>query len=365
MIEAGKLDVVWDMETHDPDDFLTLLLLLGHPRVNLKAVTITPGSAWQVGLVRKALAWFGRAIPVGAGNLDHPKPCVSSWHERAYGAWEPSRDAEPAADVLRRECDEQTTLLTGGPLKNLGAAMKQPGFRVGRLVVQGGFAGEGVVPPDRQLDKFRGRTTCPTFNLNGDPKAALAALVHPGIGARRFVSKNVCHGVVYDRALHERVAGVKDGSPSLERIWQGMEVFLARKEAKLGHALRVDHEIMADTVLLVDADGTRLGETPRADALARARAAGLALVEVNEEASPPVCRLMPAPEPTEHAPVGKMFHDPLAACCAIDERVGDWAEVELFRARGEWGSRLSPGSGTWIITAYDPERFWSVLSARA
>ena len=34
-------DVVWDMETGDPDDFLTLLLLLGHPQVNLKAVTVT------------------------------------------------------------------------------------------------------------------------------------------------------------------------------------------------------------------------------------------------------------------------------------------------------------------------------------
>ena len=49
-------DVVWDMETGDPDDFLTLLLLLGHPQVNLKAVTVTPGTREQVGLVRQALA---------------------------------------------------------------------------------------------------------------------------------------------------------------------------------------------------------------------------------------------------------------------------------------------------------------------
>jgi hypothetical protein len=37
------LDVVWDMETADPDDFITLLRLLGHPRVRLKAVTIITG----------------------------------------------------------------------------------------------------------------------------------------------------------------------------------------------------------------------------------------------------------------------------------------------------------------------------------
>ena len=55
--ERARVNIVWDMETMDPDDYLTLLLLLGHPQVNLKAVTITPGSQHQVGFVRAALAW--------------------------------------------------------------------------------------------------------------------------------------------------------------------------------------------------------------------------------------------------------------------------------------------------------------------
>src|SRR5262249_26718693 len=150
--ENAMIDVVWDMETQDPDDFLTLLLLLGHPQVNLKAVTITPGSAHQVGLVRRALGWFGKDLPVGANNLDHPKPCVSSWHYRAYGEVPPSREAEPGGEVLRRSCDENTTLITGAPLKNPGAALRLGGdsFRLGRWVAQGGFAGEGVVPRERQ-----------------------------------------------------------------------------------------------------------------------------------------------------------------------------------------------------------------------
>ena len=131
------IDLVWDMETKDPDDFLALLLLLGHPAVRLKAVTVTPGSPQQVGLVRRALAWFGRDLPVGAYNLDHPKECVSPWHYEAYGPAEPSRDAEPGAEVLLRCCDENTTLLTGAPLKNLGAALRlaatfDPAF-LGRL----------------------------------------------------------------------------------------------------------------------------------------------------------------------------------------------------------------------------------------
>lgn len=47
------IDVVWDMETGDPDDFLTLLFLIGHPNVNLKAVTVTPGTL-ENGIAKRA-----------------------------------------------------------------------------------------------------------------------------------------------------------------------------------------------------------------------------------------------------------------------------------------------------------------------
>src|SRR5262245_1287975 len=110
------IDIIWDMETQDPDDFLTLLLLLGRTDINLKAITITPGSADQVGLVRHALRWFDREIPLGAYNLDHPKSSVSTWHYDVFGKISPSRNAELAAGILLRYCNENTTLLTGAPL---------------------------------------------------------------------------------------------------------------------------------------------------------------------------------------------------------------------------------------------------------
>ena len=81
MPHAPITDVVFDMETQDPDDFLCLLFLASHPRINLKAVTITPGSREQIGIVRWALCTLGLdGLPVGAGNMDHPKPAVSE-HE--------------------------------------------------------------------------------------------------------------------------------------------------------------------------------------------------------------------------------------------------------------------------------------------
>ena len=125
------------METGDPDDFFTLLMLLGHPSVDLRAVTISPGTAAQVGVVRWALERFGRTdIPVGARNLDHDKSCVSEWHYKAFGAIPPSRDAEPAAALLVRICDDDTTLVTGAPLNNLGAALALGGLRLGRWIAQ-------------------------------------------------------------------------------------------------------------------------------------------------------------------------------------------------------------------------------------
>ena len=60
---------------------------------------------------------------------------------------------------------------------------------------------------------------------------------------------------------------------------------------------------------------------------------------------------------------GKAFHDPLAAACAIDESVGEFAAVELYRERHGWGSRLSPASPTSIIVGYDHERFLATLLA--
>ena len=42
----------------------------------------------------------------------------------------------------------------------------------------------------------------------------------------------------------------------------------------------------------------------------------------------------------------------------------EWAEVELYRERGEWGSYLLEGSGVRIIVGYDHERFVGTLLKR-
>ncbi len=291
---SGKICLVWDMETGDPDDCITLLFLLGHPEVDLKAVTITPGSRWQVGIVKWALDLFNKEIPVGSFDITHRKKAVSDWHYSTWGDIPPSDDAEPASSLLHRVCHEKTTILTGAPLRNLAGAIvlgEQTGkvFRAERLIAQGGFAGEGVVPAYKQMRKFKGRTTCPTYNLM-DYRSARTAMNCPGINMKRFVSKNVCHRVVYDVGVQGSLASAKGKSLSLDMIYNALGEYPVRKN-------------------------------------------------------------------------GKKLHDLFAACCALDETIGEWAEVKLYQDRKGWGANLSPGSGIWIIVDYDRDKFIRVLTA--
>lgn len=59
---------VFDMETADPDDVMTLCMLATHPRVNLQAITVSPGGPDQVGLIKHILKLLNLEIPVGAGT---------------------------------------------------------------------------------------------------------------------------------------------------------------------------------------------------------------------------------------------------------------------------------------------------------
>jgi pyrimidine-specific ribonucleoside hydrolase len=277
------------METSDPDDLVTLCWLTSHPYVILRSVTITPGTREQIGIVRRVLELTDRKdVPIGSRKPDHPKQCVSPFHYQLLGEVAPCEPDdlghEILAQVIRQYPD--TTVVTGAPLSNLHALLENhPTITIHRWVAQGGFAGDSVVLPEHRLAKFAGSETCATYNFNSDPKAALFLLGSPRIVKRDLVSKNVCHGVVYDKALHQRLAPVKDKTPGLHLIYHGMELYLAKN------------------------------------------------------------------------PEGKMLHDPLAACVAIDRDICIFREVEMYRIKGEWGARLREGTSTYIAVAVDKERF--------
>lgn len=287
------LNLLFDMETSDPDDALTLCLLATHPDVALRAVTVTPGSRAQVGLVRRLLSRAGRRdVPVGARNPGAEKDSVSAFHWKWLGTVVPAEPDALAHEVLAGTLEKHpdAVLLTGAPLQNLRLLLNEhPEARLSRWVAQGGFAGDNVVPPEHRLAKFAGRRTCPTFNFNGDPKGALLALSTERIGTRDLVSKNVTHGVAWDAAFHERMRPHRDATAGLGLVFEAMERYLREK------------------------------------------------------------------------PEGKLLHDPIAACAAIDRDIITWARVDMVREHGEWGAELAPGSRTSISVAVDRERFFEVF----
>lgn len=302
-----KTKIIFEMETSDPDDFMTLLWLADHPGVDLLGVVVTPGSHDQCQLVRWGLDRCGyHDIPLGAlygpdwwTTADGQKAHVSSFHYKAYGQ---GIDQYPVGEVavgplLLAELlqnNDEVTVLVGAPPKNIGKLFQDfPAIRLARWLQQGGFAGDNLVATP--LLKFKGRITCPSFNPGGAWRETLALLASPQIGQRLFVSKNVCHGVIWTDLLQARFKAhlATVGTPArvgLTLMMVGLDRFLADKGR------------------------------------------------------------------------GKAMHDLVAAACALDERVCHFQEVEIYRQKGDWGARAAVNTQTRISVGFDEARFISVLA---
>lgn len=298
------IPVIFEMETSDPDDFMTLLWLADHPGVNLVGVMVTPGSRDQCQLVRWGLDLCGAVgVPIGAlhgtgwwSTSDGSKPRVSSFHYKVYGndiLGHPVEDVYDGPKTMEGLVGPGVTVLVGSAPKNTGAVVRDfPGTTIDRWIQQGGFAGDNLV--QSPLEKFKGRLTCPSFNPGGAPKETMLLLESPRVKRRIFVSKNVCHGVVWTREMHDLL---------LSRI---------SNEERIG----LSTMIMALDRYLQDKG------------------------------------------------VGKAMHDLVAAACVMDEGVCGLEEVDIYREKGEWGARKKPGSKTWISVSHDMAKFVDVLAGR-
>jgi pyrimidine-specific ribonucleoside hydrolase len=58
----------------------------------------------------------------------------------------------------------------------------------------------------------------------------------------------------------------------------------------------------------------------------------------------------------KNKPQGKLFHDPLAAAAMINPDICEWREVEIYRHKGKWGSRLKEGTNTFISIKADRQK---------
>jgi pyrimidine-specific ribonucleoside hydrolase len=224
---------------HDPDDFFTLCYLAA-AGVPIRAVCVVPGDRDQLAVARMVVKVLGLDVPVGASKPDSRTCSSGGMHHDLLDRLGFPREAghdgpghEVIAAVMERSpgCE----FLVIGPCTSTARYLTRPDARVPRrLTMQGGFLGYHLHAPRVRLPEFEGREWAPTFNLNGDRKGAEVLLKAP-IPDRRFVGKNVCHTLLYDRAFHASMPAADPDSPAQVLFMAGMGAYLREHEAKKWH----------------------------------------------------------------------------------------------------------------------------------
>eukprot|EP01118_Nematostelium_gracile_P014207 TRINITY_DN5491_c0_g1_i1.p1 TRINITY_DN5491_c0_g1~~TRINITY_DN5491_c0_g1_i1.p1 ORF type:complete len:186 (-),score=42.69 TRINITY_DN5491_c0_g1_i1:383-940(-) len=152
------VDVLFDMETQDPDDFFTLCFLLSHPSSRLRGVTVYPGSTKQIGFIKTVLKKFNREdVLVGSNNPKHPKESISDFHFKLFNFFPALEPDDSATEVMNQVLAKypSAVFFTGGPPINLEMFFKKhPHRTLNHWFAQGGFAADNVMPAELVLPKI-------------------------------------------------------------------------------------------------------------------------------------------------------------------------------------------------------------------
>jgi len=244
------------METGDPDDTFTLILLVCHSAVELRAVSVFPGGPEQIGFVRAILKYLGKDIPIGKCRESTTKTHLGRGLPMLFPEikHQPEQADGVGHEILAKFVTQypKGTVCTGGPLENVANFLKNhTELKIHRLVAQGGFAGTNCIPIEKQFGPFKGKTEIGTWNFNCNIPAATAVLQSDKIGQRFLVSKDVCHQVVYTAETNERLKSQTMEHIGWELMYNAMELFLSKKKGggkkfhdPLAVAAAIDPEII-------------------------------------------------------------------------------------------------------------------------
>jgi len=226
----------------DPDDFFALCYLHSIGGVNIRAITISPGDEDQIAIAKFFCKEVGLNIPIGSDKMRKGKRSSGGIHYDLLKKYKHPLEASAdgySQDIIRDrikifpECE----VFACGPLTGLGRYLESYAMPILRLTVQGGFLAYDLHKYNCvRLEKFEGKTTVPTFNLNGDPKAALTVINSDLIFHRKFVSKNVCHTVVYDKDVHSAIkSGFIYRNRASDLFIEAMDIYLSKHTDKKFH----------------------------------------------------------------------------------------------------------------------------------
>lgn len=203
------------METGDPDDLITLLLLLANPNVQLRGINCWQGSSIQIGLIKHVISLAELNIPIG--GLNSPEPAqLSTYYKNVVGSWKHKTAEVHPTEVLDFVLTNypDTHILTGAPLTNLGSYVEKTEQIITNVTTQGGYLGALITEP---LDKFKNIQSIRTYNLSSDTESFLKVNNSKCIKNLTYVTKDLCHDFLYTAAIHSTI---KFGSTPVKKLLQ-------------------------------------------------------------------------------------------------------------------------------------------------
>lgn len=293
----------------DADDFFALCYLASCKDVNICAVTITPGDPDQVSIASFIRDVLGLDFRIGVPK-NRSKKSVTPFHYDVMKEFKHINNFNPdgiGADVITDALSEypDCNLFCIGPVTNIGAFLKNnPNHIFNQSTMQGGFCSYDIHNPSCALEKFNGMKTCPTFNLNGDVEAGRLFTSTCQIKNKRFVGKNVCHAVIFN----------KENYSNLVEHWVGSKDYLSFGRDIKG--LFRDKSIPLSMQMFLTAAHTYFIKHPE-----------------------------------------KKFHDPSAAVCMLHPEVATYVKGYLYRDKGGWGTTCDE-NGYDIAVELDHNKLW-------
>ncbi len=239
----------------DGDDFFAICYLIS-AGVKIEAVMVTPGDSDQIAVanfLRKELDQKFAIVPSINRRAELGKHSSGGIHYEVLEKYGHPLFSHPD-DAYVSISPDSDLFVCGPPTMSGKLALEQT--QLGNLTMQGGFlAYDSHSIPCEKLDKFENKKEVPTFNMNGC-KTGTQALLEAAFKRRQFVGKNVCHTIVYDKAVHEQICSVKPKNRADELVREVMTMFL---ENKTGKAF---HDPLASVLMLHPEIGTWVQATP-------------------------------------------------------------------------------------------------------
>ena len=226
---------------HDPDDFFTLCYLAA-AGVRLRAITVVPGDRDQLAVARLLVKPLGLDIPVGASKPDSrsaaPAACTTTCCAASASRARPAttgRGDEVIAATLRQHpgCE----FLVIGPCTSTARYLARPDADRARAGSPCRAASSATTCTRRAsaCRSSRARSGCRRSTSTATARGPRCCC-RPPIAERRFVGKNVCHTLLYDRAFH--ASACRRPIPATRPrccSWPGWTAYLRKHEEKKWH----------------------------------------------------------------------------------------------------------------------------------